>query len=705
MINFSKFFIFFSLCFCPSFAQICFANIDYAWSDSGICRLDGEREVFELFYDEEDDQNYPWAFSCDFCMKCFLNIYVDKYEEFFKELNLKYLPQRECFCRICQDYQSTYTGYIDFLYKGGWPFLKRQIEYTKKYPTYQAYWTETSDKAKNISNIAYDGFYKLFESTSLKKIFESTSLQKKFPLNIWRFKDGNSFLYSTGLANCCFRFSDYYQIIQDIELFSNKHFSKIKSSIISAHAQKILDNLAPLFLEIYNESMNIHPTLEIAQEIEFLQIINLSKRFENLENSIEQNTFDLISDCNFTLFNSIYFKSTDLLPIKNDDYSNLLIANTQFLRGVIYSDSLLYPNAIEAFSYAIQANPLHAESYLERAFAYFELGMFDEAISDFKRMEQISDNTDLNLQSAIYLNPSLSVNKMLDPKKLNKCFLKWNATHTVSHTPNNKDKRINYAQGLCVGLKEGIGCSANEFIPATLNSISGIGKGLWAFVCSPKEVTEEIIYSSYYCFKYVCQQSPLDTMEDVIPELKILRDKWENIDDYQRGKMIGFILGKYGLEVLGPGYTFKTIKKYRELKRANTYLTLYACKQSQSNKALIINEAARTISSREKLAEHYKLIIHKDKQNKHVIGKHNYLAGRSIFEHSDPQGLVNRFAGTGIPLPNRYPGANDYRERINFKEFIGYHVHKETQIKTPTTWGEIRYSKDGTHIVPSFPQN
>jgi hypothetical protein len=34
-------------------------------------------------------------------------------------------------------------------------------------------------------------------------------------------------------------------------------------------------------------------------------------------------------------------------------------------------------------------------------------------------------------------------------------------------------------------------------------------------------------------------------------------------------------------------------------------------------------------------------------------------------------------------------------------EFIGYEVNEKTGEKIATTWGEIHYSKNGTHIVPT----
>lgn len=95
--------------------------------------------------------------------------------------------------------------------------------------------------------------------------------------------------------------------------------------------------------------------------------------------------------------------------------------------------------------------------------------------------------------------------------------------------------------------------------------------------------------------------------------------------------------------------------------------------------------------------------IQKDKQNKHVPGNHNYEHGKSVFEHKDPQGLVDKYAGTGKSMNSVTPGEPGYREKVNFNEHIGYFVDKDTQTPTATTWGTIHYAKDGVHIVPTLP--
>lgn len=92
--------------------------------------------------------------------------------------------------------------------------------------------------------------------------------------------------------------------------------------------------------------------------------------------------------------------------------------------------------------------------------------------------------------------------------------------------------------------------------------------------------------------------------------------------------------------------------------------------------------------------------INKGKQATHDPGHRYFLQkpSRSEFTHSDPQGLINRFAGTGQPANHFSRGQPDFRERVDFGEIIGKHRG------TPTQNGIIHYAQDGTvHIVPSAP--
>jgi hypothetical protein len=89
--------------------------------------------------------------------------------------------------------------------------------------------------------------------------------------------------------------------------------------------------------------------------------------------------------------------------------------------------------------------------------------------------------------------------------------------------------------------------------------------------------------------------------------------------------------------------------------------------------------------------------VHAGQQGKHIPGHRNYIPGRSPFTHPDPQGLLDRFAGTG-QAANKIPrGQPGFRERVDFREVIGK-VNGQ-----PTTKGIIHYGKGGAHIVPANP--
>lgn len=100
--------------------------------------------------------------------------------------------------------------------------------------------------------------------------------------------------------------------------------------------------------------------------------------------------------------------------------------------------------------------------------------------------------------------------------------------------------------------------------------------------------------------------------------------------------------------------------------------------------------------------------IHEGQQGKHLEGHNNYdpKGTKSILTHKDPQGLVDKYAGTGIRSNKAQGNFADagYQEIIDFEEIIGYHVDEDTRVHTPTQRGKIHYSKNGVHIVPIKPE-
>ncbi|WP_460940564.1 polymorphic toxin type 50 domain-containing protein, partial [Pandoraea terrae] len=92
------------------------------------------------------------------------------------------------------------------------------------------------------------------------------------------------------------------------------------------------------------------------------------------------------------------------------------------------------------------------------------------------------------------------------------------------------------------------------------------------------------------------------------------------------------------------------------------------------------------------------------KQGKHIPGHNNFTDGRSELTHSNPQQLVEKFAGTGQSANGIPIGQAGSRERVDFGDVIGIYVDPVTEERSPTTNGIIHYGKDGVHIVPARPK-
>ena len=84
-------------------------------------------------------------------------------------------------------------------------------------------------------------------------------------------------------------------------------------------------------------------------------------------------------------------------------------------------------------------------------------------------------------------------------------------------------------------------------------------------------------------------------------------------------------------------------------------------------------------------------------QGKHIPGRGNFIPGRSPLTHTEPQKLIDQFAGKGDPVGAVPRGQPGFKERVDFGEIIG-EVNGQ-----PTTKRIIHYGKDGVHIVPANP--
>lgn len=356
---------------------------------------------------------------------------------------------------------------------------------------------------------------------------------------------------------------------------------------------------------------------------------------------------------------------------EKNNLENELISKLYLLKGQVQSEFCLYADAIVSLTRTIHKNPSLKESYLERAVAYFEIGEFDKAIEDF-----LESGFKRTLQ-----NPST--------------FWKTSAEMSL---------------GIILGINEGGAHSFSTFIPESLSTLRGLSKGLWAIVAHPIDSSNAFADAVVSCIEYLRLNSTADLLKEVVPELKELIENYDQLEDFKKGRLIGYVVGKYGVDILACKYSTKAAKMYLDLKKANQVMTLEAL-ASPATTQKVLEEAGKFDKHRKSILKNGSLQVHTDRQGKHIIGHKNYDPNRkrSIWTYPEEktEKLIQDFAGTGVKAKRAttdIPGMAGYQEIVNFGEIIGYDVNPSTGLVTPTSWGKVHYGKDGAHVVPCLPK-
>lgn len=175
------------------------------------------------------------------------------------------------------------------------------------------------------------------------------------------------------------------------------------------------------------------------------------------------------------------------LGLRKEVEARFELGKTQALLG-------LYDEAIESLTHVIRSDPKKVEAYFERALAYFEKGQFDQAFEDY-------------ISSEINLTP-----------------LKENDEH-----------RLAFAGGLIKGASSGAAHSIDNFAPSIYCSLQGLANGLWSFACSPIDVSKEMVDVGKSLYAFMRDQSVLDSLRALIPELDELIGNWGEHTDFRKG--------------------------------------------------------------------------------------------------------------------------------------------------------------------------
>lgn len=663
-------------------------------------------------YDE-----YEWWAGCwcnPVCIK-----HLDNYDYHIPKNLIKLIPLsgKKCLWSIYCQGISIYPGYWDPRYVKYSGHLDRHLKYCQTNSNCFCFWPERSFAAAQISDLAYSLFKDLILSTALSNLIEEDPSaynafqeQKLFE---YYFDSSSYSYYDFSLHGLVLffiakqlHFVDYYNVCYDIENYSIFRYSKSESAEIKDKLENILNILSKKFIVICNCCCDEHPHQFIKQQICFMKLLNGDIQGLNLISYCAPTKH--LNNSHVSLFNFKNFvtklshqKLDEKLIIENSP-NNLLISvpesegnpifknnftfpfeffhkpiNLEFdillEQGKLFNTLYLFQEAIQVLTQAILLNSSNQDAYIERAYSYFETSQFILALEDYNSAKLInitSYNFDLHAKMAFNL-------------------------------PKNKTE---FSLGLLSGIGKGARDSTVELIPSIYNSCKGILKGLWGFVCSPEEISEDFLDSAYALGDFINNHSTLECFECIVPEVKELSMTWKNLPDLARGEKIGYIIGKYGVDIFAPLGALKAAKKIQALKKANTVLTLESCASCPFKQAKILGESKKWTAIRESVFNEYikkgtiriknANVPYHIMQPKHAWDKVIVITGKleedflNVLKYLEKIGIKEKT--NMIDKPQLFPWKNPKirKEIYEVKSSHGHKIHAEfeTYIESETTY-------------------
>lgn len=339
--------------------------------------------------------------------------------------------------------------------------------------------------------------------------------------------------------------------------------------------------------------------------------------------------------------------------------------------GAICLEAMMYNEAVDYLTEAINLDPGNKQIHFDRAVAYFETGLFDLAIDDFLKSEKSQEIA-------------------------------------ISTQASNE-----FTTALIASVTQGASEAIVEFVPSFCSSAYGMNRTYWTSYWKVHPLNpaalENINNFANTCYEIAeslvgyWKDFEVEIVHDYFEEIKNLYTNYEKLSEKEKGDLIGYTLGKYGVDIFAGAAAIKgakLLKGFQNLKILNRIGNLEAMAASNANKEAIINSSLKHASQRELFFKNIK--INYDAHYKHVPGHNDFIESKSIWEHKDPEGLLKRFAGTGR-IERGTPGMPGYKETVDFGEHIGIWKNKEGTIQIPTTRGTIHYGKKGAHIIPANP--
>jgi len=222
---------------------------------------------------------------------------------------------------------------------------------------------------------------------------------------------------------------------------------------------------------------------------------------------------------------------SDIKEINSNDFDEFK-DDILLLKGKTENELGLYHDAIISLSEVKKNKLKKKEAYFERALAYFENGDFNLAIDDYLKSDS-----------------------------------------KISKLDESDFSSLNFAKRLIVGMVNGETDKNLEIGSSGHGTVYRLTNVHWAFTTNPIDCSKEMVIACKNCINFIKEEIKSESLQELVPELKELVSNWDNFDDEKKGELIGYVIGKYGIDVFVMHGSIKAAKVYRDLKKANAMLT------------------------------------------------------------------------------------------------------------------------------------
>ncbi len=293
--------------------------------------------------------------------------------------------------------------------------------------------------------------------TKLTQAFETSNLDTARSTFTPYLSERSLHGFLSGLLTHTFFYSQYRDILFDLDQHSFKELSANDYPLVHNQLIDVEESIQGPFLKLYNQCLQQHPHPKIYYERGMV----LFHRGDTLDSLEDIRKFIAYAEKNH--------------------YHDMLTSDLYLKEGRLLGESLSYDEAIVALTKAIEKDSMNKDAYFERAIAYFETGDFSKALSNY-------------LASGIHP-------KKIDPKKV------------------GGFNSITFGQGVALGILKGGQDSVTEFVPSLLSCLRGISRGIWTFVSSPIEVSQEMVDCTNACLEFIKENITKEMLCKLVPEL------------------------------------------------------------------------------------------------------------------------------------------------------------------------------------------